>query len=556
VDLCDIFNPGGRTGKQSITQEVSMQTQSNFSTSRFSINLTFIIIILGSALFFNQPLSIKMVLAAPNGVIYVDDDTCPSVGNGSMGDPYCKIQDAVDAALAGEEIRIAAGTYFGVSVRGDHLGNNLTQVVFINKNLTLKGGYNSADWNLPEDPVNNPTIIDAQGQGRGISVSGTGTEEVTLEGLSITGGDYSGLGNPAGISNKACHGTGSDCGGGLYGKSVLLVVKNLQVYGNRANRVEIARSGQGGGVYLYDTLPGTRFENTEIYGNFTPGEGGAGAGMYAQHGYGFTFQNCLFQDNQSGNSGGGLYLFQPEQLTSLEDTHFLNNYAKYEGGGAMMHLVINGPALKMDRSIFSGNISGGQGVGLSLLQQGTVHAQAELTNLLFDNNAAHTDNTQASVIYLSNVVDFTVQLKHITAADNPAYRFLLASTDTDADDEMYVDASNLLMKGFEEGFTGRLNGSGILQIQHTNTLADGVTTMHVSLVGSPVFNAINPLSGDSKLDTTYHLLTGSSAIDAGVDVGVVMDIDKQSREDGLPDIGADEYNPRYDIFMPITKNDD
>ena len=31
---------------------------------------------------------------------YVDDDTCPAVGDGSAGNPFCKIQDAINAASA------------------------------------------------------------------------------------------------------------------------------------------------------------------------------------------------------------------------------------------------------------------------------------------------------------------------------------------------------------------------------------------------------------------------------------------------------------------------
>ena len=50
-------------------------------------------------------------------VIHVDVTNCPGPGNGMEGDPYCSIQTAVVAAMDGDEIVDAPGTYFETDTR-------------------------------------------------------------------------------------------------------------------------------------------------------------------------------------------------------------------------------------------------------------------------------------------------------------------------------------------------------------------------------------------------------------------------------------------------------
>lgn len=116
---------------------------------------------------------------------------------GSCGGPspcYSTIQAAVDAAGSGDEIRVAGGVHTDLHVRPrlDVTATGwVTQVVYVNKTIAIRGGYATTNWSTP-DPSNNLTTVDALGQGRGLYL--TGNISTTIEGLRITNGNASQLG--------------------------------------------------------------------------------------------------------------------------------------------------------------------------------------------------------------------------------------------------------------------------------------------------------------------------------------------------------------------------
>ena len=60
---------------------------------------------------------------------------------GTASPCYSTVQEAVDAAQAGDEVRVAAGTYIGINDYG-----GLAQVIYITKSLTIQGGYTTDNW--------------------------------------------------------------------------------------------------------------------------------------------------------------------------------------------------------------------------------------------------------------------------------------------------------------------------------------------------------------------------------------------------------------------------
>ena len=86
----------------------------------------------------------------------------------SSASPCATLQHAVAVADAQNEIRVAEGVYAGTQLFTRTLYNKVysyTQVLYINKSLTVRGGFSAGDWGSSE-PEAHPTVIDAQRAGR------------------------------------------------------------------------------------------------------------------------------------------------------------------------------------------------------------------------------------------------------------------------------------------------------------------------------------------------------------------------------------------------------
>lgn len=161
---------------------------------------------------------------------------------------YGSVQDALDAALSGATVKIA-GTCSGVVTRA-----GTDQTAYVDKPLTLRGGYDGADW-ATSDPAAYPTTLDALGLGRVVRIDGA--VPVTIQDLTVTGGVITGLG--------LCP---DECGAGILATGPI-ALDNVTVAGNSAERI-------GGGLAAMDTanVTASRFE-----GNSATSGHGQGAGM-------------------------------------------------------------------------------------------------------------------------------------------------------------------------------------------------------------------------------------------------------------------------------------
>lgn len=245
---------------------------------------------------------------APAAEIHV----CPS------GCIYSSVQAAVDAANAGDVIKVAAGDYTDIHSRTVPAGypnppvsGYITQVIYISKTVTVRGGYTTTNWTTP-DPETNHTTLDAQGQGRVVVIAGDITP--TVEGLRITGGNATGLGGDPWVDD--------DVGGGVY-----LQCSDVTLRGNTITSNTAHHGGglcvNGSGAMLYDNTVSSNIA------------GSAGGGLFI-FGSDATLIDNTISTNTSGFSGGGAYLDRSN--VTLDGNAIHNNTGGASGGGLLLYL--------------------------------------------------------------------------------------------------------------------------------------------------------------------------------------------------------------------------
>ena len=318
--------------------------------------------------------------------IYVNHAATGSNNGTSWANAFTSLQSALDAAVSGDEIWMAAGVYKPTK---DRFGNaNPTdpreKTFAMKNNVILYGGFAGTETNITErNWTTNVTVLSGDLAGNDTTNANgvvldwskvVGPENCfnvvtewivtcTLDGLTITAGlgDKNAL---IGLPDKI--GNGMMC---AWGNTTLT---NMVFSGNHGNLLP------GGAIYFWEGS-GT-LDNVSFIGN----DGCQGGAAYSRSSN-TTYANILFQDNEARDplgisgtasvSGGGLYVYGTG--TTLTNCQFINNWAKISGGGMETYHSIT-----VSNSTFQGNSAG---TGGGMFDQGG----SALNNISFISNTAH-----------------------------------------------------------------------------------------------------------------------------------------------------------------------
>ncbi len=248
------------------------------------------------------------VSPAAGATIFVDVANCPGPGDGSMGNPYCTIQTAIDNAVDTDEIIVAEGTYF-------------EKVSFAGKAITVRSSGG---------PV--VTTINAASPRESVVkfVSGEGPTAV-LDGFTITGANNNG--GPGGLE--------------LVGSSP--TITNCIVAGN---------TGLGGGMENDNSSP------TVINCIFIDNTATNGGGMRNRDSSPLVI-NCLFIDNFAGWGGG---MENGNSNPIIINCTFFGNDAIIAGGAIRSFSSL----AAVSNCVVWGNIGGGRQIAEDIAGSTTV----------------------------------------------------------------------------------------------------------------------------------------------------------------------------------------
>jgi hypothetical protein len=386
------------------------------------------------------------------GTTYYVQDGASGTTCDSWANACDSLQAALDLASSGDEIRVAAGTYYP-DEGGGQTDNDRNATFQLVDGIAIYGGYptggGTRDWEA------NPTILSGDIDGNDTNTDGnninetwndiqgsnaynvvTGANNATLDGFTITAGNANGGSFP----NRT--------GGGMFNDSSSPTLTNVTISGNQANH--------GGGMFNHYFSSPT-LTNVTIAGNQAIQGGG---GMYNVDSSSPVLTNVTISGNRA-TSGGGMFnhYFSSPTLTNVT----ISGNRATSGGG----MFNNSSSPVLTNVTISGNqaIQGGGGMYNN-------SSSPVLTNVTISGNQA----IQGGGGMFNNSSSPTIQNSIIWGNTGPQ------------------------VSGFPS---------------YANTLVQGENTGGFNGAENPLFAAPEAASSAPTTAGDYRLLPGSPAIDVG-----------------------------------------
>ena len=421
------------------------------------------------------------------------------VGAAWPGSPYTTIQEAVDAACAGDEIWVEQGTY------------KLSSTINISKAISLYGGFTGSETSRDDRSTDATlTIVDGDNSTRCFLTKST----VTIEGFTITKGKTNASNSGAGLSNGE---SGSSTPGYLTISNCIFINNN---------------SGNHAGALYNDTGSAT-VTNCTFTQNSAAKKGGAITNYTTpalSPASNMTITGCVFSKNNAKNAGA-ICINANSGTNSITDTTFSKNKATPTGtgdGGAIMA----DESVTITRCIFDQNQAGRSG---TFAGSGETGKSAIFTNCIFSGNSALNGagiciNGTSGALGIVTATNCTFTGNTLKSGGKGG---AIYTSKPSVDANSVFTVTNSILWGNAGNAIDRLGTTEPLPtVSYTDIDQTGYAGSSGNITGNPLF------AGASD----YHLQQSSPCIDNGTNVGAPSeDIEKTSRPQGAGyDMGAYE----------------
>jgi predicted outer membrane repeat protein len=275
-------------------------------------------------------------------IVYVDSRATGASDGTTWANAFPSLATALDLAVPGVTIRVAAGTYKPTT------GTNRAATFPLKSGVAVYGGYAGLGATNPNarDTAASPTILSGDIGAIGntadnsyhVVTASSADQTAIIDGVTIrdgygstAGGLYIDGGNPR-VAGCTFTANFAGNGGAVYCKSGSPDFTRCTFTGNAAN---ILYNGNhyGGAIYNYFSSP--TFTDCSFINNSNDGQGGAIYNWSSP----VNMTRCVFTGNRSG-TGGAITIISTTQ-SSLAACIFTSNYASVWGGA----LSVDGPLL-------------------------------------------------------------------------------------------------------------------------------------------------------------------------------------------------------------------
>ena len=488
-------------------------------------------------------------VAAPRALFVAPDGT----GVACTQAAPCSLVAALAQANDGDTLYLAQGTYTGTGAA----------VVTLTQSITLAGGWDGAPTGpVTRDPERYPSVLDGERQRRVVYVD----ENVSaiLDGLVIA------RGNATGLTLDRCPDYGQTpgpdgCGGGILAVfQSRLIVRDSVITDNVAaittQGYPTGTIGYGGGIALAN-VASARVETSLIISNAASlANNGMGGGLYVESTGDVVITASLFLSNTATTQpvygwGGGIAVHFAAPLISknriaynraTEGAGLYTWYDAWRGESLITDNVLTGN--RGDHAAYLGH-SAARFQGNRILRNATAAGLmivfGEDKSPMAVNNVIARSGERAVVASGSSQYPLTVTLVHNTLVGVGRGEGIYVGGYGGS--VVTLAVTNTIVTGFDVGITSAMPASSTIAVDRVlfwDNADDGI-------------RGTNPVDGDPRFlnpaEDDYRLAAGSAAIDAGVDAGVAVDFEGESRPQGTaPDIGADEFS-LLTIYLPDVK---